>query len=174
MEYFDVVDENDEIIGKAERAEVHRKGLWHRGVHIVVINSEGKLLLQKRSMNKDLYKGFWIDGAAGHVESGENYKHCAKRELKEELGITANLTRLFDFKKRTGLDNEFIHVFGCRHDGPFNVEKDEADFVRFFTLDEINKLLKKDREIFTPATLNIIEEFNRRPELLKRLLRVDS
>ena len=29
-EYFDVVNERDEPIGRATRKEVHARGLWHR------------------------------------------------------------------------------------------------------------------------------------------------
>ncbi|MBI2578580.1 MAG: NUDIX domain-containing protein [Candidatus Aenigmarchaeota archaeon] len=165
-EYFDVVDEGNSVIGRAAREECHSKGLWHRASHVIIVNSKGELLLQKRSMKKDLYKGYWIDAAAGHVDSGEAYEHAAKRELKEEIGVTAALMQLFDFKKQTGNDNEIIRVFAARHDGPFFPNKEEVDFVKFFTLEEINEMLKKDK--FTPATLDILKEINRDPSILSR------
>jgi isopentenyldiphosphate isomerase/phosphoglycolate phosphatase-like HAD superfamily hydrolase len=167
-EYFDVVDENDKAVGKEKRGIVHSKGLWHRGVCIIVANTKGEILLQKRSMTKDLYKGYWAEGSSGHVNSGDTYEETARRELKEEIGVSAKLEYLFNFKKYTGNDNEFIRVFFCRHDGPFKVNKDEVDFVKFFTMDEIRKMLKTDR--FTPGTLGVFEELKKRPELLKRLL----
>jgi len=164
-ECFDVVDENNNVIGKATREECHTKGLWHRAVHIIIVNSKGEILLQKRSMKKDLYKGYWIDAAAGHVDSGETYEETAERELKEELGISTKLTKLFDFKKYTGNDNEIIRVFGGKHDGPFRINKEELDFVEFFTLDEINKKLKTEQ--FTPATVEVFKEINKNPNVLK-------
>ena len=57
-EIFDVIDENNKVIGKATRKEVHAKGLLHRAVHILIVNSKGEMLLQKRSMTKDLYKTY--------------------------------------------------------------------------------------------------------------------
>ncbi len=166
-EYFDVIDEKNEIVGKASREECHKNGLWHRAVHIIIVNSEGKILLQKRSMKKDLYKGYWIDAAAGHVDHGESYEETAERELEEELGIKTRLVKLFDFKKYTGNDNEIIRVFGGKHDGLFKPNRDEMDKVEFFTLNEINKMLKTEK--FTPGTVEIFREINKNPDILKRL-----
>ncbi|MBI4170262.1 MAG: NUDIX domain-containing protein [Candidatus Aenigmarchaeota archaeon] len=168
QEQFVIVDENNNAIGKAPRGEVHSKGIWHRGVHILIFNSKNEILLQKRSMTKDLYKGYWTDAATGHVSAGDSYESAAKRELKEELGISTKLTRLLDFRKFTGNDNEFIRVFVGRHDGPFRVNKEEVDFVKFFSYDKVLKLMRKEK--FTPATIVIFEETRKRPELLKRLL----
>ena len=56
-EIFDVVNERDEVIGRATRSEVHERGLLHRAVHIFVFNSRGELFIQKRSMSKDRNAG---------------------------------------------------------------------------------------------------------------------
>ena len=50
---FDVVNDRDEVIGQEPRPEVHRLGLRHRAVHVLVFNSRGEVFLQKRSMKKD-------------------------------------------------------------------------------------------------------------------------
>ena len=52
-EIFDVVNERDEVVGQAARREVHRRGLLHRAVHVLVFNSRGEVFLQKRSMKKN-------------------------------------------------------------------------------------------------------------------------
>jgi len=170
-EYFDVVDENDNVIGKASRNECHKKGLMHRAVHITIINSKGQILLQKRSMNKDLYKGWWIDGAAGHVDSGESYEEAARREIKEELGIDVKLEELLKLKKKWSgngkTDNELITLYLGKSDGPFNPPKDEIDFVKFFKPKEVLAMLKTEK--FTPGTQAIFEELKKHPKLLKRL-----
>src|SRR6266446_2861813 len=49
-EIFDVVNESDEVIGQERRSEVHRLGLQHRAVHVLVFNARGEVFLQKRSM----------------------------------------------------------------------------------------------------------------------------
>ncbi len=166
-ELFDVVDENNNVVGKATRGEVHTKGLWHRAIHVLILNSKKEILLQKRSMTKELYKGYWID-TAGHVDSGESYEETAKREMKEEIGIDTELEHLFDCTKYTGNDNEFIRVFLGHHDGPFEINKNEMDFVKFFPIKKIFEMIKTEK--ITPGTLSILKELEKHPELLKRLM----
>src|ERR1700756_3847872 len=85
-EIFDVVNDRDEVIGQNTRSEVHRLGLRHRAVHVLVFNRRGELFLQKRSLKKDTFPGTWDSSASGHLDSGEDYDACAVRELREELG----------------------------------------------------------------------------------------
>ena len=166
-EYFDVVDEKNNVVGKASREECHKKGLWHRGVHILIINSKSEILLQKRSISKDLYKGYWSDSVGGHVNSGESYEETAQRELKEELGISTKLTKLLDFKKYTGNDNEINRLFIGKHNGPFKPDKKETDKIEFFTLDKINRMLETEK--FTPGAVKVFREINKNPKILKSL-----
>src|SRR6516164_8309470 len=86
-EIFDVVDENDHVIDRKPRNEVHRLGLMHRAVHVLVFNPCGEIFLQKRSTKKDRQPGVWDSSASGHVDSGEDYDSCAIRELGEELAF---------------------------------------------------------------------------------------
>src|SRR5256885_1188600 len=86
-EWFDVVNEKDEVISRARRREVHAQGLWHRAVHVLVFNCHGAVFLQKRSMLKDLSPGLWDSSCSGHLDAGEDYDAAAVRELREEIGI---------------------------------------------------------------------------------------
>ncbi|MGH7972763.1 MAG: NUDIX hydrolase, partial [Limisphaerales bacterium] len=86
-EIFDVVDDKDQVVGKRTRDEVHRLGLMHRAVHVLVFNAHGQVFLQKRSMKKDRQPGLWDSSTSGHLDSGETYDHCAIRELGEEIGL---------------------------------------------------------------------------------------
>ena len=86
-EIFDVVDENDQVTGQNTRGEVHANRLLHRAVHVFVFNKRGDLLLQQRSMFKDVHPGVWDSSVSGHLDSGEDYAAAAVRELDEEMGI---------------------------------------------------------------------------------------
>ena len=86
-EIFDVVNECDEVIGQQTRSEVHRMGLRHRAIHLLVYNSIGELFLQKRSIKKDCFPDTWDSSASGHLDSGEDYDSCILREPREELGL---------------------------------------------------------------------------------------
>ena len=59
-EIFDVVNERDEVVGRAPRSEVHAHGLLHRAVHVLIFNARGELFLQKRSKTKDREPSRWV------------------------------------------------------------------------------------------------------------------
>ncbi len=86
-EWFDVVNERDEVLRRETRRVVHATGLWHRAVHILVFDAAGRVFLQKRSMLKDLSPGLWDSSCSGHVDAGEDYDTAAVRELGEEIGV---------------------------------------------------------------------------------------
>src|SRR3954454_11229811 len=86
-EWFDVVNERDEVIGRELRRIVHASGLWHRAVHVLVFDGARRVFLQKRSMLKDLSPGLWDSSCSGHLDAGEDYDAAAARELAEEIGV---------------------------------------------------------------------------------------
>ncbi len=152
-EYFDVINENNEIIGKATRKECHDNNLLHRGVAIFVFNQKGELLLQKRSQLKDLYKGWWTSSASGHLDLGEDYQEAAKRELKEELGVELTLSELpCIIEVRQEKDSENGKLFVAKSNGPFSFSKEEIDSIHFFSIKEIQKMIQQ-KEKFTPFFL---------------------
>jgi isopentenyldiphosphate isomerase len=119
-------------------SEIYALVLRHRAVHILLFNAAGQLLLQKRSLKKDLNQGLWDTSAAGHVDDGETYDICAPRELQEELGVTADLTALFKLEPTPDLGMEFIQVYCCHHNGPFELAVDEIDESRWQDKHEID------------------------------------
>jgi isopentenyldiphosphate isomerase len=133
-ETFDVVDEEDALIRRASRAEVHRLGLRHRAVHVLVFNAAGRLFLQKRSLTKDCFPGTWDSSAAGHLDAGEEYDHAARRELNEELGWTpaTPVERLFKIAACAETGQEFVWVYRCQGEGPFRLHPEEIETGAWF------------------------------------------
>src|SRR4030043_1960213 len=87
-ELLEVVDHEGKIISILPRTHIHgNPSLIHRVVHVLIFNTEGKLLLQKRSLNKDVAPGKWDTSVGGHVNLGEDPLSAANREMREELGI---------------------------------------------------------------------------------------
>ena len=126
-EIFDTVNERDEIIGRASRREVHRFGLKHRAVHVLIFNQRGEIFLQKRSMKKDTFPGAWDSSASGHLDAGESYDSCAVREVREELGLvlTATPERLFKMTACLETGQEHVWVYREQAEGPFRLNPDE-------------------------------------------------
>lgn len=150
-EYFDVVDENNVVIGRETRQIVHKEKMRHRSVHIFIFNSKNQLYLQKRSMSKDMSPGYWESSVSGHLDAGEGYEQAAKRELKEEVGIEAEIEYVNNFPARKDSGWEFIKLFICRYDKPItDINKEEIDEGGFFDIEQIrDEIISRKRE-FTP------------------------
>jgi 16S rRNA (adenine1518-N6/adenine1519-N6)-dimethyltransferase len=150
-ERFPVVDDQDRLIGDAPRAEVHGNNLRHRAVHILVFNNLGELFLQKRSRWKDRHPRLWDSSAAGHVDAGEDYDVAANRELREELGVAAELTRVAKLPASERTGQEFIWLYQARHDGPFELARSEIEYGEFFPTDVVSGWLKARPDDFAPG-----------------------
>ena len=150
-EQFDIVDENDQVIGTKPRNEVHAQNLLHRAVHILVFNQAGELLLQKRSAWKDREPSKWDSSAAGHLEPGETYEAAALRETEEELGIRAKLTPLGKIHACSNTGQEFVEVFTAQSEGPFILPPSEIDDALFLPLKEIKAWLTARPNDFAPG-----------------------
>ena len=142
-ELFDVVNDRDEVIGQRPRREVHRLGLKHRAVHMLVFNARRQLFLQKRSLKKDCFPGTWDSSASGHLDVGESYDACAVREVREELGLLLPLAprRLFKIDACPETGQEFVWVYRCENEGPFVLHPDEIECGDWFAPDHIQMWL---------------------------------
>ena len=87
-EYLDLVDENDNVVGKKKRSEVYAENLSNfRVVNAFVVNSKGEIWIPRRAANKRIFPLCLDMSMGGHVESGESYEDTLKRETQEELNI---------------------------------------------------------------------------------------
>jgi isopentenyl-diphosphate delta-isomerase type 1 len=144
-EIFDIVNEQDEVVGRLPRSQVHREGHKHRAVHILVFNARGEIFLQKRSMAKDCFPGAWDSSASGHVDSGEDYDACAVRELREELGLVIEKApaRLFKIPACAETGQEFCWVYRLASEGPFVLHPEEIERGEWFTTARVNELIEE-------------------------------
>jgi len=157
-ELCDIVTEENIVVGHRARSDCHgNPELIHRAVHILVFNSDWQLLLQKRSLSKEVQPGRWDSSVGGHVEAGENYLAAARREMKEELGLSElPLTLLYPSKIRNSFESENVMTFLARYDGAVDFSAEEIAEVRYWTPEEIDQVIGK--EILTP---NFEEEWGR-------------
>lgn len=154
---FDIVNERDEVVDRKPRSVVHRLGLLHRAVHVLVFNSRGQIFLQRRSMKKDRQPGLWDSSASGHVDSGEDYDTTAVRELGEEIGLKPGIppTRLFKIGACAETDQEFVWVYRCESDGPFELNLEEIERGGWFSPAEVSKWMAERPQEFASALLFI-------------------
>lgn len=113
-----IVNEHNEEINVVPRSVMRRDVLLHRASYVVVLNSSDQILIQKRSMLKDVYPGYFDPTTGGVVKAGETYEENAIRELEEEVGITGvKLNPLFDFHIQEDQCNVWGRAFWVRYDG---------------------------------------------------------
>ncbi len=160
-EIFSVVDENDTVTGSAPRAQVHGDNLRHRAVHLFIFNRAGELLLQKRSRWKDRHPNVWDSSAAGHVGAGEDYDETAARELAEELGVAAPLTRVAKIPASENTGEEFIWLYRGEAEGPFQMARAEIAALEFFPVDLIEEWRTKQPDDFAPGFIECWRAFPR-------------
>ena len=159
-EVFSVVDANDCVTGEASRGEVHGNNLLHRAVHLFIFNGKGELFLQKRSPWKDRHPQLWDSSAAGHVEAGESYDETARRELREELGVDAELRPVLKLPASDRTGQEFIRLYRGQHDGPFQLARAEIEHGEFFPVDVVAGWVRARPEDFAPGFLECWREYS--------------
>ena len=140
-ELLEVVTEKGEIIKTLPRSEIHgNPSLMHRVVHVLVFNDKEDILLQKRSMSKDVAPGKWDTSVGGHVNSGETLEEAVKREMEEELGISeCNLEFLYTYIHSNDYESELVYTYSCTYNGKIRFQEDEIDEVRAWSLNEIEE-----------------------------------
>lgn len=111
MERWDLLDENGCPTGeRMVRGEPIRPGRYHRVVHVWVMDSTGRLLIQKRAPFLRLMPGEWTV-TSGSAVAGEDSRQAAARELGEELGIHVRpeeLEFLFTLRRRSSFSDLWL------------------------------------------------------------------
>ena len=150
-----LVDDEGNVIGAASREECHNGSkLLHPVVHLHVADRDGRLLLQKRSMNKRIQPGKWDTAVGGHVDYGESIAEALRREAYEEIGFKPEYA--YDSKEiaryvfESEIERELISCNIAVVGPEFvpTIEMGEADELRFWTLNEIREAI--GRGVMTP------------------------
>lgn len=150
-----IVDAQNTVVGTAPRREMRAKRLTHRSTYILVFNSRREVYVQKRTLTKDVFPGYYDVAAGGVVLAGETYEQGAERELEEEMGIRGvPLTRLFDFY----FENEHTCLWGgafsCIYDGEVVLQEEEVESGAFVQVSDV--LRRANTEPFTPDGMYVL------------------
>lgn len=149
-----IVDEHNREIGQCTRKAMRRDRLIHRASYVLVFDRRGDLFIQKRTMTKDVYPGYYDVAAGGVVLSGESYEESAERELFEELGIRAPLAWCFDHFHDDAENRVWGRVFTCIHNGPMVLQQDEVENGEFMPVSEVLEM--SGLVPFTPDGIEIL------------------
>lgn len=168
MEMLDILDSEGKATGKAEsRKEVHRKGLWHKSVHIWIVNKKEKVLLQKRSTLKESNPGKWDISVAGHLSAGQTSIEGALREIEEEIGLKINSGELRSLgtirvqrilNEGTYINNEFNDVYLLKRDidpSKIKLQDEEVEKIEFVSPERLREMV----DSMDPALVDHREEY---------------
>ena len=133
-----MVDAENRFVRWEDRHTIHVERLIHRSIHVLVFDSAGKLVIQRRHRDKQTHPGYWDMSCAGHVEESDYtggpdeeldrvYAEVAAREVEEELGVAPALSELAHFPPLEGVHYEQIRLFRATHDGPFTIQAEEVE-----------------------------------------------
>ncbi len=151
MELWEILDENGnktgELMEKYDQ-RVFEKGFYHLGADVWMINSENKILIQKRAKQKRMEPNVWAM-TGGSVIVGEESINTIVRETKEELGIDINADDLKLITKfKTG--NVWIdtYILKANYDtSKMVLQEDEVSDVKWATMQEIDELVNNGQFI---------------------------
>lgn len=151
LEYFDIVNEKDEVTGKItenEQNKVNPNQL--RFINIIIQNKKGQILVPKRSSNRKIFPNCYDFSVGGHVNSGETYEQAAYRELEEELNLKdVILKEVAYFNPYISDSDTFQTVYTLEYDKKIiKYDKNGIERIFFMTIEDIQELMYKQPKMF--------------------------
>lgn len=159
IEMVTLVDEQDRVIGKAEKLAAHEKAQCHRAFSVFILRKkadETEVLIHQRHPDKYHCGGLWTNTCCGHPRPEEAAKTGAERRLMEEMGIQTNLHFIDKFhyiaKFENGLtENEVDHVFyNVIAEQHFTVNKNEVAAFKWLSFASLKQAMANNPQHFTP------------------------
>lgn len=160
IEFFDIVNENDEIIGKiSEDMQNTIKPSQLRFINIIITNNNKQIVVPKRSSNRRNFPNCYDFSVGGHVNSEEEYEEAAYRELKEELGITnVKLQEVAYFSPHNSDSNTFQKVYLLKYSNEItNYDQDGIEKLYYMTKEEIKILMNNKPNLFKTDYFVVME-----------------
>lgn len=151
-----LVDWDDREVGTAPKLRAHQNGgQLHRAISVVILDSSGRMLLQRRATGKYHAGGLWANACCSHPRPGEPTDVAAHRRLKEEMGIDCNLKEVFTFTYEVPVgqdltEREFDHVFLGHFDGTPKPDPREVGEVKWIPVPDLYASVRLDSMDYTP------------------------
>jgi isopentenyldiphosphate isomerase len=165
-ELLDIVNEEDVVIDQQLRSTVHELGLWHRGAHVFLFTTEGKMLIQKRSADRVSSPSLLDCSVSEHVQAGESYLEAAIRGMKEEMGVDGiGLKPLLKIRMQYGLnDNEISLLYEGSVD-PARVKFDpvEIESIEYLSEDEVDQMVQNQPSLCCGWFLELWRAYKNEP-----------
>lgn len=167
-EQFDTFDINGNFLGVKSKSFCHsgNPNCYHKPVWIWAKNDNGKILIQKRSLQKSFEPGKFGISVAGHVDAGETIIEGCIRETKEEIGIDTkpeDYTFVKEWLNQKDWELAQIYILKTNaKEEDLTIEKREADYAIWVSYEKLVELIKTGQfsdlgEELTKFTLEILK-----------------
>lgn len=158
-----LVNQAGQPTGEADLYEAHRHpAQLHLACSVWLIREVGdkrQILFQKRSASKIVGANQWGNGICGNVRPGEDQADCAKRRLREEIGIeNVFLVPAYQFEYQCFSNDEYgehelDQVFVGEYEGRFDLNPDEVQDIIWMDMEDLEKQLEGKQIIDAKDTL---------------------
>ena len=150
MEYFDVYDDDRNLVGKVlEKGTKLPQGENRMVVHLCIFNSKGEMLIQQRQSFKKGWPNMWDITLGGNSQAGETSKQSVHRELLEELGVDYDFSETRPYLT-INFDNGFDDIYFLEMDldvDKLKLQYEEVQAAKWASRDEILELRKTGKFI---------------------------
>ena len=165
-ELLDIVNDEDIVTGQEMRSTIHQLGSQHRGVHVFLFTSDGKMLVQKRSADRIAFPSALDCSVSEHVKAGESYFDAAVRGMKEEMGVEGiKIKPLVKFRMNYGVnDNEISTLYEGVVD-PAKVKFDpiEIEEINYYSTHELQDMINEGKVKFCGWFLELLNWYSEKP-----------
>lgn len=146
LEIWDILDKEGNKTGKTmQKGEELPKGFYHQGADVWILNSENKILMQKRAPLKRSPNVWAMTG--GSVIKGETSLQTIERETKEELGISLTMDNV-QMIKRFHTEEVWLDTYFVRQDIDLKdivMQETEVSEVKWMTYEEVEALFQEKK-----------------------------
>lgn len=163
MEKRDLYDKDRNLTGEfIFKGEPIPKGNYIIVILVMIQNSKGEFLIQKRSKQK----GGKFAATGGHVKSGQTSVEGMIDEIQEEIGLAVKPEELeLLYSAREDEQDVFFDLYYMKKDFEISdlvLQEEEVESASWKTIEEIDKLIKEDMFL-----INHAEEVYRTIDILK-------
>jgi len=159
------VTENDEVIGPISKLDSHHgDGKYHRAFSVMLFDSSGRLLLQRRASHKITFPDVWANSCCSHplhseeemeLKNALGVKRAAVRKLEQELGIHPSQVPIekFDFvtkmryqarQDEDWIEREIDHCLVIHADVDVNPNPNEVSEIKWVSQADLEEMLVAD------------------------------
>lgn len=162
MERIQQIDSLGRVVAERTKHEWREEFFLHKASLIIPRTHDGKYLPAMRSPTKKPFPGVWVCGVGGTCASGESFLETARREMQEEIGVSARLegvnTVLHDDEHMRALFRVYTTT-EVLDPKSFTLDKTEIAYVHAFSVEELQELVSERPEECAPTAVTAIQAF---------------